>query len=122
MPILSMNPAARTLFGFTELDLIGTTKAPDLLGYDFRLDVDSSGHRQVALPPRGTFDVVVAGRPASEGDPPRSLVMLIPSIGGPMNRVLLGNALQLNAIAAAGVALVWMAWNGSQEPASNPSL
>lgn len=83
--ILSMNPAARTLFGFTELDLIGTTKAPDLLGYDFRLDGESSGHRQIALPPRGTFDVVVAGRPASEGDPPRSLVMLIPSIGGSVN-------------------------------------
>ena len=84
--ILSMNPAARTLFGFTELDLIGTTKAPDLLGYDFKLDAGSSGHRQIALPRRGTFDVIVgAARPASDNDPPRSLVMLIPSIGGPSN-------------------------------------
>ena len=80
--ILSMNPAARTLFGFTELDLIGTTKAPDLLGYDFKLDAGSPGHRQPTVPRRGTFDVVVgAARPASGNDPPRSLVMLIPSFG-----------------------------------------
>jgi EAL domain-containing protein (putative c-di-GMP-specific phosphodiesterase class I)/GGDEF domain-containing protein len=84
--ILSMNPGARTLFGFTELDLIGTTKAPDLLGYDFNLDAGSPGHRQLTLPPHGTFDVVVgAARPTSGNDPPRSLVMLIPSIGGPTN-------------------------------------
>ena len=84
--ILSMNPAARTLFGFTELDLIGSTKAPDLLGYDFKLDAGSSGHREIALPLRGTFDVIVgAARPTSAHDTPRSLVMLIPSIGAPAN-------------------------------------
>jgi EAL domain-containing protein (putative c-di-GMP-specific phosphodiesterase class I)/GGDEF domain-containing protein len=85
--ILSMNPAARTLFGFTELDLIGTTTAPDLLGYDFKLEAGSSGHRQIALLRRGTFDVIVAARPASGSDPPRSLVMLIPSIDGPTNPI-----------------------------------
>jgi EAL domain-containing protein (putative c-di-GMP-specific phosphodiesterase class I)/GGDEF domain-containing protein len=84
--ILSMNPAARTLFGFTELDLIGTTKAFDLLGYDFQPVSGSPGHRQLTLPSGGTFDVIVgAARPTSGTDPPRSLVMLIPSIGGPMN-------------------------------------
>jgi EAL domain-containing protein (putative c-di-GMP-specific phosphodiesterase class I)/GGDEF domain-containing protein len=83
--ILSMNSTARKLFGFTELDLIGRTKAPDLLGYDFKLDVGSSSHRQIALPSHGTFDVIVGARPASGNDPPRSLVMLIPSIGGPTN-------------------------------------
>ena len=37
------------------------------------------------------------------------LIISVASIGGPMNRVLVVNALQLNAIAAAAVALVWMA-------------
>jgi EAL domain-containing protein (putative c-di-GMP-specific phosphodiesterase class I)/GGDEF domain-containing protein len=84
--ILSMNPAARTLFGFRELDLIGTTKALDLLGHDFKLDAASSGHRQLTLPSLGSFDVVVSDiRPTAGNDPPRSLVMLIPSIGGPAN-------------------------------------
>src|SRR4029078_5786953 len=84
--ILSMNPAARKLFGFTELVLTGTTKAPDLLGRDFSLDAFSHGHRQLTLPPHGSFDVVVGvPRPTSEADPRRSLVMLIPSIGRPEN-------------------------------------
>jgi EAL domain-containing protein (putative c-di-GMP-specific phosphodiesterase class I)/GGDEF domain-containing protein len=84
--ILSMNPAARTLFGFTELDLIGTTKAPDLLGCDFKVDGASTGHRELTLPRHGRFDVVVgAARPSIGSTPSRSLVMLIPSIGGPMN-------------------------------------
>jgi|GEM_PF-2894533 len=84
--ILSMNPAARTLFGFTELDLIGSTKAQDLLGNDFKPDAGSSGHRQLTLAPHGSFDVVVgAPRPTSGDDARRSLVMLIPLIGGPGN-------------------------------------
>ena len=80
--ILSMNPAARTLYGFTELELIGTTTAPDLLGYDFKVGTGFRGHRQLTLPSRGTFDVVVSEALPSDGNgEPRSLVMLIPSIG-----------------------------------------
>jgi len=48
------------------------------------------------------------------------LIVSVAAIGGPMNRVLLVNALQLNAIAAAGVALVWMAtrawWTQTDPP------
>ncbi|HEX3230427.1 MAG TPA: hypothetical protein VHQ95_15730, partial [Pyrinomonadaceae bacterium] len=48
------------------------------------------------------------------------LIVSVAAIGGPMNRVLVVNALQLNAIAAAGVALVWMAtrawWTQTDPP------
>lgn len=48
------------------------------------------------------------------------LIVSVAAIDGPMNRVLLVNALQLNAIAAAGVALVWMAtrawWTQTDPP------
>ena len=80
-----MNPSARTLFGFTELDLIGTTKAPDLLGHDFKLGAGSRDG-QLTLPRRGTFDLIVSAAGPTSGDgPPCSLVMLIPSIDGPTN-------------------------------------
>jgi hypothetical protein len=47
------------------------------------------------------------------------LIVSVAAIGGPMNRVLVVDALQLNAIAAAGVALAWMAtrvWWAQTDP------
>lgn len=48
------------------------------------------------------------------------LIVSVAAIGGPMNRVLVVNALQLNAIAAACVALAWMAtrawWTQTDPP------